>query len=224
MAQWDWLSVSHCLVMQTATSAAFCVTLWYVGPRLLYAAPPMRRHPYIESIRCVGTVFLSCAPEPDNYVASGPGRPRQVLAPCRAATLPHLPLARRRYWVGLVAIVGSDLAESDASTYLAHAGGRVCNRCGRCHACCVPHAACPPWQGGVASAVAVTDACCLGGGPAAVAGPKSLLKMLAAQPVTTLACPTARGQRRCRPPRPDPPPACRLPRTPCLPQETWASR
>lgn len=27
--KWDWLSISHCLVLQTATSAAFCVSLWY---------------------------------------------------------------------------------------------------------------------------------------------------------------------------------------------------
>ncbi|KAI8472734.1 MAG: hypothetical protein J3K34DRAFT_519450 [Monoraphidium minutum] len=27
--EWDWLSVSHCLVMQTATSAAFCVAVWF---------------------------------------------------------------------------------------------------------------------------------------------------------------------------------------------------
>jgi hypothetical protein len=29
LQHWDWLSILHCLVMETATSAAFLLTFWF---------------------------------------------------------------------------------------------------------------------------------------------------------------------------------------------------
>jgi len=113
--RWDWLSVSHCLVMQTATSAAFCVTLWCADRVLLVGASiGLERRP---ADRVTGAAFAALWV----HSSCNTSALADLFAPAHA---PHSRTAAtaNRYWVSVVGVAQQDLSQEDASSYIAHAG------------------------------------------------------------------------------------------------------